>query len=90
MDSDPEAGAVVEKAALENGLAFRVFDEAGGLEDCSLLMRRAQARGAKTAFFLWGCRHGGHHKPLFDVQDEENLPRAIAVFASILKTVNAR
>lgn len=90
ITSDAEAVAVVEKAARAAGLRVTVFDECGGSEDCSMLLRRAQEHGAKGGFFLWGCEHHGHHRPDFDIEDEENLPRAMAVLSNIVLETNGR
>ncbi len=88
MNSDPEACAVIEKAAKDEGLVLKVYDKMGGSEDCSLLLRRAQQKGAKCGFFFWGCDHHGHHRPDFEIQDTLNLPRALAVLADIALEVN--
>lgn len=88
--SDAEAVEAIERAARVNGLKVAMFDRAGGSEDCSMLVRRAQQKGAKAGFFLWGCEQNGHHRPDFDIQDSENLPRAVAVFTTIARETNGR
>lgn len=88
MTADEAACAIVEDAAKEAGLPVMSFEKMGGSEDCSILLKSAQERGAKGAFFLWGCNHHGHHRPDFDVQDTENLPRALAVLTGIVKRTN--
>lgn len=86
--SDPEAVDLIEKAAKENGQKVVFFDKAGGSEDCSFLIRRAQAHGAKASFFLWGCKQNGHHRPDFDIQDTVNLPHAIEVLTTLTQETN--
>ena len=88
MNSDIEADAIVETAAKSEGQKLCYFDKVGGSDDCSLLQSRAQKLGAKATFFLWGCDQKGHHRPDFDIQDTETLPRAIAVLADIVKKTN--
>ena len=88
MDSDIEADAIVEAAAKMECQKLCYFDKVGGSDDCSLLQSRAQKLGAKATFFLWGCDQKGHHRPDFDIQDTETLPRAIAVLADIVKGTN--
>ena len=88
VDSTPEAVDVVTKAAKDLNLPCLLIDHTGASEDCSILIRRAQAKGAKAAFFLWGCNHHGHHRPDFDIQDTESLPAAIAMLTTIVRTTN--
>lgn len=88
MTADAEAVAVLEKAAQNAHLRVTMFDRCGGSEDCSILLRRAQAHGAKGAFFLWGCEHHGHHRPDFDIQDTENLPHALAILSNVVRETN--
>lgn len=90
ITSDKEAMDFIDKAAHINNQTVRYFDEAGGSEDCSILIRRAQQHGAKASFFLWGCTHHGHHRPDFDIQDTQNLPHAIAMLTTIAEETNGR
>lgn len=68
----------------------RILDGLGGSEDSTWLLRRAAELGAQTGFFLWGCRHNGHHRADFDVQDTESLPLAIQVFTGLCSRINGR
>ena len=89
INSDAEAYRFIEEATKKEGLKLTYFDKMGGSEDCSLLLTRAQSQGTKAAFFYWGCNHHGHHRADFDIQDTENLPRALAIFTDIVKGTNA-
>ena len=88
VDADKDAVDVITRAATANHLPLSVFDAVGGSEDCSMLIRRAQQHGAKAAFFIWGCNNRGHHRPDFDLQDMDNLPRALAMFTSVALETN--
>ena len=90
VDSDPEATAVVAKAAETLHYPCLMLDHAGASEDCSVLIRRAQEKGVKSTFFLWGCNHHGHHRPDFDLQDTESLPCALAMLTTVVKETNGR
>lgn len=90
MTSDQEAMDFIDQAARINNQTVRYIDNAGGSEDCSFLIRRAQQHGAKASFFLWGCTQHGHHRPDFDIQDTQNLPHAVAVLTTIAEETNGR
>ena len=49
-----------------------------GQQDYSLMLKRVVERGGRGAMFRWGCRHHGHHKSDFDIQDTETMPVASA------------
>ena len=59
-----------------------------GSEDCALFIRRVMAHGGQAAFVLYGCNQMGHHRPNFDIQDEESLPVAFEFFTRFAKKVN--
>jgi len=61
-----------------------------GSEDCTILMKRVMERGGHAGYFLMGCRHQGHHRPDFDVQDEVNLKPGLDTFAHIASLVCGR
>ncbi len=61
---------------------------AAGSEDCSWHIRKVAQHGGQAGFFMYGCEHKGHHRPDFDIQDEQNLPVALKVFISFAKKVN--
>ena len=90
MNSNQAACDVIDRAAKAEGLTVKVYDKMGGSEDCSILQRRAQQHGAKTAFFFWGCDHHGHHRPDFEIQDTVNMPRALAVLTDIVTETNGQ
>lgn len=59
-----------------------------GSEDCALFIRRVIQKGGQAAFILYGCNHPGHHRPTFDVQDEQSLPLAFQIYTGFAKKVN--
>ncbi len=59
-----------------------------GSEDCATFIRRVAEKGGQAAFFLYGCNHHGHHRPNFEIQDEESLPAAFAVYTGFAAKVN--
>ena len=84
--------------------ALRVMEEAGravpgarvtfsrgavASEDCTLLMRRVFERGGNPGYFCFGCRHKGHHRPDFDIQDTENLRFGFEAFVNIARRLLA-
>lgn len=68
----------------------KTFDSCNGSEDCTWLCRRAVEQGAQTGFFLFGCRHHGHHRSDFEIQDTESLPLALKVFTGLCNRINGR
>ncbi len=59
-----------------------------GSEDCALFIRRVIQKGGQAAFILYGCNHPGHHRPNFDIQDSESLPRAFAAYSGFAQRLN--
>ena len=59
-----------------------------GSEDCALFLSRVIKNGGKAAFILYGCNHQGHHRPNFDLQDEQSLPNAFEIYKGIAQVVN--
>ena len=59
-----------------------------GSEDYSLMLKRVVERGGRGAMFRWGCRHHGHHKSDFDIQDTETMPVAFGVFTGCVLRFN--
>lgn len=90
LTASPEANYVLRQAA-EKIPDVRVLElnRGGGSEDCSILVRRVQQRGGKAGFFFYGCRHKGHHRCDFDIQDTQNLPLALKMFVNILAITNS-
>lgn len=91
MRASPEAADLV--ATVVNaipGLTSRMLQGEGGSEDCSLLMRRAQQKGAKAVYFIYGCKHHGHHRSDFEIQDEKSLPVAFQVMTGIVTRLNGK
>lgn len=89
--ADEEACAVLEKAAQSmDGVTLKVFDKMNGSEDCTTLIRRAQAHGAKAGFFLYGCDYHGHHRADFEIQDTESLPLAFGMFTRVATALHHR
>ena len=59
-----------------------------GSEDYSLMLKRVVERGGRGAMFRWGCRHHGHHKSDFDIQDTETMPVAFGIFTGCVLRFN--
>ncbi len=87
--ASPEANYVLNGAA-EKIPCIRITEltKGGGSEDCSILVRRVQETGGKAGFFFYGCKHNGHHRADFDIQDTESLPLALQMFVNILSITN--
>lgn len=87
--ASPEANYVLSQAAEKiPGVRVLELNRGGGSEDCSILVRRVQEKGGKAGFFFYGCRHKGHHRSDFDIQDTQNLPLALEMFVNILEITN--
>ena len=87
--SSPEACEVLEKVTEEMPDVKVVrFHKVAGSEDCCTLVRRAQAHGAKGAFFLYGCNQNGHHRAEFEIQDTVSLPIALRVLVGTVSKLN--
>ena len=48
------------------------------------LAERVREHGGKAGFFCFGTRHKGHHRPDFDVEDEDAMLLAWRVFTGVL------
>lgn len=59
-----------------------------GSEDCATFIKRVAEKGGQAAFILYGCNHCGHHRPNFDIQDEQSLPEAFEVYTGVAKKIN--
>lgn len=88
----PRLIGVIEAAAHETPGVREVRRSTGksGSEDFTLMAARVIARGGEAAFFLYGCRHNGHHRADFDIQDTESMPIGFGVFTSVARRLNAR
>lgn len=87
--NDEASNLVAECAKTLDGITVTEYDKVSGSEDCTILLRRAAERGAKTAFFMYGCNHNGHHRADFDIQDEQSLPTALSLMSAIVLRINA-
>lgn len=83
---DPEAVAILEDVAkaLPDKTKATVFTTERGSEDCAVLAERVRSLGGKAGFFCFGTRHKGHHRPDFDVEDEDAMLLAWRVFTGVL------
>lgn len=60
----------------------------GGSEDFSILGRRVQEKGGKSAFFICGAdRTAGHHQGTFDV-DEGGLLTGFDMYKGLIEKIN--
>lgn len=83
---NPEAVALLEVVAkdLPDETKATVFRTERGSEDCAVLAERVREHGGKAGFFCFGTRHKGHHRPDFDVEDEDAMLLAWRVFTGVL------
>lgn len=83
---DAEAVELLENVAkaLPDATKATVFRTERGSEDCAVLSERVRSRGGKAGFFCFGTRHKGHHRPDFDVEDEDAMLLAWRVFTGVL------
>ena len=83
---NPEAVALLEDVAkdLPDATKATVFKTERGSEDCAVLAERVREHGGKAGFFCFGTRHKGHHRPDFDVEDEDAMLLAWRVFTGVL------
>lgn len=81
-----EAVAILEDVAkaLPDKTKATVFTTERGSEDCAVLAERVRSLGGKAGFFCFGTRHKGHHRPDFDVEDEDAMLLAWRVFTGVL------
>ncbi len=86
----PELYDVVEEVMheIDGATAIPRVHVPSGSEDCALFIRRVIQHGGQAAFILYGCNHPGHHRPTFDIQDEQSLPLAFQVFSGFARKVN--
>lgn len=89
---DPEVVEMLLDAAAEipEVESARAFATNRGSEDCSMLAKRVREKGGKAGFFCWGCRHNGHHRSDFDVQDEASMPIGFKMMTGFLLRANKR
>ena len=81
--------AISDVARQTEGVADVVeLRKPSGSEDYSLMLKRVVERGGRGAMFRWGCRHHGHHKSDFDIQDTETMPVAFGVFTGCVLRFN--
>ncbi len=83
---DAEAVSLLEDVAanLPDDTKATVFRTERGSEDCAVLADRVRSKGGKAGFFCFGTRHKGHHRPDFDVEDEDSMLLAWRVFTGVL------
>lgn len=83
---DSEAVKLLEDVAssLPDLASAKVFRTERGSEDCAVLAERVRKKGGKAGFFCFGTRHKGHHRPDFDVEDEDTMLLAWRVFTGVL------
>ena len=83
---NPEAVALLEVVAMDlpDETKATVFRTERGSEDCAVLAERVREHGGKAGFFCFGTRHKGHHRPDFDVEDEDAMLLAWRVFTGVL------
>lgn len=87
---DPQAVEVLLQAAQKVPGLTKVerWTTERGSEDCSLFAERVRSRGGKAGFFDFGCKHQGHHRPDFDIEDEEALLVAYQIFTNAIASIN--
>lgn len=59
-----------------------------GSEDYTMMLKRVVDHGGQGGLFRWGCRHHGHHKADFDIQDTQSMPIAFGVFTGFIDRIN--
>ncbi len=80
--------ALREVAQGIEGVAILDLEAPAGSEDFTWMAKRVVERGGQCAFFRWGCRHNGHHKFHFDLQDTESMPTAYKMFTGYVAKMN--
>jgi len=89
---DEAVAAVVESVAHRTDTVdtIETADEPGGSEDATILMEYVRNNGGKAAYVGIGSDHpGGHHTPLFDV-DEEAIPIGVTVVERTIRELVSR
>ena len=86
----PDVIAMVREVARDISEVKRIVElsSPAGSEDFTMLLRRVAEHGGRGAMFRWGCRHNGHHRADFDIQDTESMPMAFEVFTRMAQKVN--
>ena len=89
--STPKAIALLDEVARGIGSVKTVkrFDNVGGSEDCTWLIRKVILQGGEAAMFIFGCNHHGHHRGDFCIQDTQSLPVGFEMFTGFLIKTNA-
>ena len=80
--------ALREVAEGIEGIKILDLKSPAGSEDFTWMVKRVVAHGGQGALFRWGCRHNGHHKFHFDLQDTESMPVAYKMFTGYVKKMN--
>ena len=89
LDRCPEMiEALREVAEGIEGVNILDLKSPAGSEDFTWMVKRVVAHGGQGAFFRWGCRHNGHHKFHFDLQDTESMPLAYKMFTGYVLKMN--
>lgn len=86
---DPEAINLVEKAATETVGPDNVkkLQLAMGSEDCTIMLKRVQAKGGKGTFIVFGSTlAAGHHQNRFDF-DEDVIDIAFRFYQNLIMLV---
>ncbi|MDQ2071975.1 amidohydrolase [Haloarcula sp. NS06] len=89
VSDDSLASVVYDAADSVSGVTSRLrTDDLGGSEDATYLMDRVQNHGGTATFVGIGTDHpGGHHTPLFDV-DEDSLTIGIDVVTEAISQLS--
>jgi len=89
VSDDALAGVVYDAADSVPGVTSRLrTDDLGGSEDATYLMNRVQNHGGTATFVGIGTDHpGGHHTPLFDI-DEDSLTIGIDVVTEAISQLS--
>lgn len=86
----PEVLDVVREVAgrMPEVKAIKDLSSPAGSEDFTMMLRRVVQKGGRGAIFRWGCRHNGHHRSDFDLQDTESMPIGFGVFTGFVAKTN--
>ncbi|KOX92864.1 N-acyl-L-amino acid amidohydrolase [Haloarcula rubripromontorii] len=89
VSDDALADVVYDAAESVSGVTSRLrTDDLGGSEDATYLMDRVQGHGGTATFVGIGTDHpGGHHTPLFDV-DEDSLAIGVDVVSEAISQLS--
>lgn len=89
---DPEAIALVKEAAIKTvgDENVKTLQLAMGSEDCTIMLKRVQARGGKGTFIVFGSAlTAGHHQNKFDF-DEEVIDIASRLYQNLIPLIAKR